>query len=494
MTLARRMSGALTMVALCASIALPAPAVRAQPVAASASPRVPASQAGGRTRTGAALLAQATPDSSVTTLAADADLAPTTAVPWNPPAAVPRSQTWERVVRMPGRIVTLPFTAIGMGMNALLLHLEDREILHYGPPPPPRPPTGFSIGPASLGSRTGLGLHIGLPPRPLDRFMRVDLSGSTRRYGRANGLLFQGPLGIAAEQNWRPQERFYGIGLQSRRDDRSDFASQSASVRAVLQWPFFESRASRDTALARQSHFKDHGFTTRAFAGPRTLVLRRGHETHTPSFDVRFPALAAERDLRTEQLVWGADARWDGRGGRPHHSHGSLLDLDVSRLDRPPGNWSLSTAGAPEQPWTRITFAGETNASVWRDPRTLRLSGRISHLETGTAGGVLLLPDLASLGGSAGLGGYETNRFIDRDVLVAKLAYIFPLEQFVEMEVHAERGGVYPDVRHDLTLRSLKPSYGIQIRPRGPAGVAASGGVDWSPERLRFTFSLGGVE
>src|SRR5213075_587300 len=44
-----------------------------------------------------------------------ANLAPTTAPPWNPPARVAAVEPWEFLLQLPGRIVTLPLSVLGAG-------------------------------------------------------------------------------------------------------------------------------------------------------------------------------------------------------------------------------------------------------------------------------------------------------------------------------------------------------------------------------------------
>ena len=99
-----------------------------------------------------------------------------------------------------------------------------------------------------------------------------------------------------------------------------------------------------------------------------------------------------------------------------------------------------------------------------------------------------------TLGGTAGIGGFEAGRFHDLDLLELELMYIFPLLKFLEFDLHAEAGGVYSDIEHDARLDSLKGSYGFAFRPRLPTGPLGAIGLDWSAERARFRFSLGGVE
>ena len=109
------------------------------------------------------------------------------------------------------------------------------------------------------------------------------------------------------------------------------------------------------------------------------------------------------------------------------------------------------------------------------------------------AGQTLAVADLAQLGGSQGLAGYEPGRFHDMDLMVGKLSYIFPLAQHYEFDIHAEAGGVFETLRdaHDATP---KTSYGVALRPRTALAPLGSINLDWSRESVRFGFHLGGVE
>ncbi|HET7225013.1 MAG TPA: hypothetical protein VFK69_04795 [Candidatus Eisenbacteria bacterium] len=438
--------------------------------------------------------ANAAPDTDGATQDRDPELAPSTAPPWNPPQPAPRRRLWEHVLDFPGRVVTLPISALGMGIDAGLLKLEDAGVLRYGTPPAPKGSNGIAIGAASLGDRTGFGGHIGLPPIPPAHWMRLDFSASTLRYENARLLLFKSMFGAELQHDWRPQDQFFGRGLATDPNARSDYAMQRAEARVVVAWPAMHAVTRRDTTVLRAGRLENHGFRAETWLGSRTTVIRRGHESATPSFDQLYPSFADQRDLRADQLRWGGVLRWDGRGGVPHYAHGSLLELSADRLDRPIEALALSSGKVGALPSTRVTLAAQTNVSFMRDPRTLRFSGRLSHLETGRGGGVLLLPDWARLGGDAGLMGYEVGRFTDRDLALGRVDYIFPLEAYAEFDIHGEWGGVYPDVRHDLKLTTLRHSFGAFLRARGPGSVLGRIGVEVSPETTRLEFSLSGGE
>src|SRR5262249_54032478 len=58
-----------------------------------------------------------------------ADLAPSTAPPWNPSAAVPRRKTWENVVLFPGRVISLPLSGLGRLTDRALLQGEQSGLV-----------------------------------------------------------------------------------------------------------------------------------------------------------------------------------------------------------------------------------------------------------------------------------------------------------------------------------------------------------------------------
>src|SRR5262245_7203540 len=76
------------------------------------------------------------PDTSLATSTANAgasetSLATSTAPPWNPPAPVAASETWETVVRTPGIILSLPFVGLGWVAKSSLSYVENNNLLPH---------------------------------------------------------------------------------------------------------------------------------------------------------------------------------------------------------------------------------------------------------------------------------------------------------------------------------------------------------------------------
>jgi len=414
------------------------------------------------------------------------DLAPTTAVPWNPTQPVREAETWETVVRFPGQVITFPLQLTGQAAKRISLQIETTNFVpraRYVLETAPR--YGLSFSPAALGDRTGFGAKVIVapPPSAVGQHVRLEYSGSTRNYNSTRADVYLGPVALEYGSDWRPQDRFYGLGLDARESDTTAYAVQREHVRLEVSYPG-----------RRPTQHLPRNYVT-AWAGPRSQVLRGGRDPDATPFETGFPALAAEQlDRRDEHFVYGAGVVRDTRVGGPHWTNGYHLTLQAERFDRPLSAFALNSARPPASRFVRTAFRGEIGTSVLRDPRTLRLAVQAVTLHRDHGAPEVAIPDLSTLGGAAGLSGFAPGRFHDLDALALRLTYLFPLASYVELDLHAETGGVYHDLRHDVALDNLENSYGFAVRPRSLFAPIGSFGFDWSREMIRFSFKLGGVD
>jgi undecaprenyl-diphosphatase len=415
------------------------------------------------------------------------DLGPTSAPPWNPPRAMPRRQTWEQVVLLPGRIVSLPLSGLGAVTRAAMLPIEDSGLIPMAPRAGPgRPRRVLSFALPALGDRTGLGgtaeLRSPSSFRPL--ILSARHTATLFKYGSTRVGASLGPIALQYGFDWRPQDRFYGIGISASRDSLTDFGAQQEFARGILQWG-----ASPGSAPVHPH------VSVSAWGGPRSLVTRTGRDSREVSFEERFPALgSATLDRRVEHLVYGGSLSADWRSGRPHWSHGSRLMLGVERYDTPVRALALHSSQFDGAQFTRYSIETEAGISFMRDPRTIRLLVRLTDQRVGSGRDHFLLSDMARLGGRDGLAGFAPGRFHDLDLLHSRLMHVFPLERLFEVEVHSEWGAVYPDVWKDATLGTLKHSFGLSLRARSDAAPRGALGFDVSSEGMRIHYALGGVE
>jgi len=429
-----------------------------------------------------------------------ASLAPTFAPPWVPETPVPAGETWESVLRAPGWVVSLPLKAIGRATESGLVYVEESNVL-------PRilmlfviqQRIGLAVTPASLGDRTGLGGAVTWTPPGLGGRLAGELSGSTSNYNRERAVLRVGPLSARYRSEWRAQDPFFGIGMDTDHGDESVYAVRSQAAYVGLLLPYAEEHRSAlqmvDGVLVNPGMPRSAPARTQlsVWAGPDQAFVTRGRGDD-PSIEEIFPTLTSlSLDRRVERLVYGGRIIRDMRYGLPRWYRGWRGAVTAERHDRSIEALALKDAHSDARTFTRLTYEGETGLSVGVDPRSVRLAVRVVDTSLDDAGGALLISDLVSLGGSQGLSGFEAGRFHDLDLVLGRLSYIFPLGKNLEFDWHVEAGGVFPalgDVRPDR----LETSYGGMLRVRGDSAMLGQLGVDWCRDGVRFRFSLGDVE
>lgn len=407
--------------------------------------------------------------------------------PWNPAHPIPRRRAWETVVLLPGRIVTLPLAGVGWVLERELYKAEQAatltrfsQLIQKG--------KGFPVRPmiASLGDRTGFGLGLKIyPPYIADELLNASISGSTKKYSSARINSKLNHFNLRWGYDWRPQDRFFGLGPGSSQRDTSSYATR-------IQHYQLETGASWNghSTVDNQSRSQ-----IRAWVGPRDVITRHGREGGgVPSIEERHPdVVAATFDRRIEHLIYGMRFRSDWRRGVPHWGEGWRLEVQAQRFDRPIKALAIQTARPDGAQFWRYDYLIETGTSFMRDPRTLRLGVRVVDQEISGNPAGFLVTDLAKLGGREGLAGFEPGRFQDLDLAIAKLTYVWPLLRRMEMEVHVETGGVYSDVWRAPTIPGLQTSWGLSLRPRFDRPIG-SVGVEFSKETTRFRFSIGGAD
>ncbi len=428
-------------------------------------------------------------------------LAALNAPAWIPERPVRPAETWESVLRAPGYLVSLPFRWLGRATESGLLYVEDENLVPILVSRLALPRAlGLAALPASLGDRTGLGAGLTFSPPVVGRHLALEASASTRGYNRDRVGGFAGPLRVLYVSEWRPRERFVGLGMDADADAKSAYATRSQALRLIAVYPYRRGGPAMlqtvDGVVVHPTAPRDEPLRTQlaVWAGPQVTKMTTGRDPDDPSLEVLFPEFAASMlGRRTERLVYGVRISHDARHGRPHWTGGWRAAFEAERHDRPIRAFALEDAHTGGRSFTRLSWEAEGGFSFGRDPRTVRLLLRAVDQRPDRAGGALWIPDLESLGGHAGLAGFGAGRFHDVDLALARLGYILPLGKNLEFEWRFEAGGVFPDL---VVLRPdrLETSYAGLLRLRTDQGMMASAGLAWSHESIRFKFSIGGVE
>ena len=425
--------------------------------------------------------AGATPDSAIALTSPDTELAPTSAVPWNPARPVPERQPWEAVLDAPLTVASIPVRLVGAALRAGMLRAqEDQWVAHVKAVMLFDPPWGLGLRPADLGDRTGFGGGVVFSPPIAKDWLHAELLGSTLRYGRARVALGPPELLASYRHDWRPQEAFFRAG-----DGRPLGRCSNYSTRA------------RRAEL--RMHVRDGSRLRREMStwfGERRVVMRRGRDRGRPSLEDVFPQLAAGAfDVDQDHVVTGGRLALDTRAGHPHWSRGWQAAAQWERYGAPRSGAGVLFPGRAESPgFTRLTLQAQAGTSFHRDPRTLRFAARVVDTHAFDPSRPPALFDLPGLGGSEGLAGFEPGRFHGPDLVLARVAYVFPLAEHSELLMSSELGGVFDDVWRGARLDRMEGSHGISFRVRSQDAPLAAVGVHWSREQVRFGFSLGGVE
>lgn len=416
----------------------------------------------------------------------DDSLAPSWQPPWNPEKPVARRRAWENVVLLPQRLLSLPLSAVGIGMDRGLLLVEDiglpQKIGSVTRSFPDR--TGLRVAYASLGERTGMGLrgeaHATFKMLGTRSTVSVAHSATLRTYHDTQLGFSVAPLTIQYDYQWRPMERFYGIGMDAPGADRTDYAVQTQQLNASLGYSW-----NRDETLGRPRS------QIGAWIGPRTIVMRSGREPDVASIESTFPGVSPTLNSVTEQLNYGARFSSDWRMGAPHWFEGWRVLVESQRFERTAGALHLSPGAAPGARFHRNLVEMETGTSFGVDPHTLRFLGRI--VDTGIEAGAdrMQIADLVRLGDRSGLAAYASGRYHDLDLAFGRMMYLFPLERRFEFEVHVESGAVFSDLWQSAQLSKFQQGIGCSLRGRSALRPMGAIGVDVGREAVRVNWTLG---
>lgn len=415
------------------------------------------------------------------------DLGPSSDPPWNPPRAKPRRRAWEYAVLLPQRIATAPLSVLGAATDRSLLWLEDHNVagrlVNVSRELPRR--TGVGIRLASLGDRTGLGgqvvAYTSFLPGRFRNFVTLAHSASTRHYHDTEAHFFGRPFGVEYRNQWRPQERFHGIGMRTREEDISSYAVSIEHVRGNLGFHWNRGEAGEPEPRT--------GFNL--WLGTRSIVMTNGREPGRVDVGDRFPEVVSSTlDQTYEQMTYGVRFSSDWRMGRPRWWEGWRVIIESERFDIPRKELALETSHAGAQ-FTRTILEMEGAHSFGAEPRSIRFLGRFVNVAISRHHERMEIFDLSSLGGRAGLRGFQPGRFRDSDLLLGRVSYIFTLVRRLELDLHVETGGVFSNVWKTSRLDRFEQSAGIALRGRPSDRVAGAVGFDFCREGVRLRYTLG---
>jgi hypothetical protein len=431
---------------------------------------------------GAVRPAAAQPDAAAVGAAADTAAAH---AGWEPGLEARRQRfrrpAWQQAAMVPVHLLRLPFSIVNYPVEHWLVHKEPGALTVYARRVYTRIGVqGFALRVGGLGSGSGVGAGVRYePPRRWTGGKPLQLAaGITHRgYDRAAASLDSlrwGPLtsGLRLQYDDRPEEDFFGVGLTSRRLDRSTYEQREVlgGLHSLVDlggaW-----RLSLQVAASQSD-------------------IDRGRDEQFPAAQDRFdPRRVVGLDGRFRFLDYGVGVVYDSRDVPRYARRGSYLQLGVQATD-----------GLGDTPHAFTKYVFEVQHAVPLPGHRRGLAGRLRAVVTDNrAQEDIPVFRLEPLGGSRSIRGYSTYRFLDKDLLLGNLEYRFPVWSIEPPNGQALDGVVFLDFGtvmsnlEDTQQRDLRSGAGVGVRMVTAHDLLFRADNAWTSEGYRFHLGLRGT-
>jgi outer membrane protein assembly factor BamA len=389
--------------------------------------------------------------------------------PATPPLeAVTRAELWDKLREKKQQDIRPPERT---GLEQFLYNFREKRIME-------RFAAGWhDIHPKMGGLQTGSGFAMGAEYRRSRLWQGVlDIRAtgllSMRRY-----QLYEFQVGMPRLRNERafldftvthrnfPQEDYFGLGPDSRREDRSNYRLEGTSYVGTMGVRFW-----RKLRVGTQG-------------GMHTANVGPGTDPRFASTELIFnPQNTPGLDSQPDLYQVGAFTQLDYRDepGNPRSGGNYVLQYNYFG-DRSKGAFSFRRYEAEFQQY--IPFLNRRRVIAFR--------ARTSLSDTGPGNNVPFYM-MESLGGSEDLRGFREFRFRDRNLMIYNLEYRWEAFSGLDMALFGDAGKVFRD-RRDFDLAGLEGAYGIGFRFNQEKAVFLRLDVGKSREGVRFFFKFGHV-
>jgi len=275
----------------------------------------------------------------------------------------------------------------------------------------------------------------------------------------------RGTLSLTGRYIDAPDVKYFGVGNDTSKDDRTRFGYSPTSGAARLGFELTD----RLAATAEITYLQVD--TSAARTAPS--IEERFDPTDTPGLE------QSQFDFVTATAGLAYDSRRRlGYGGR-----GGLYRANVTEYrDRNRGTYSFRSFEAEARQLIPILRGNWVIA--------LRAIATVTDVDAEREVPYFLLP---SVGGGSTVRGYQDFRFRDRNRLVMNAELRWTPSRFMDMALFYDAGKVEAS-RQDLDFDNLKDGYGIGMRLIGPRGYAFRVEAARSVEhRARLIVSAGGA-
>jgi hypothetical protein len=260
-----------------------------------------------------------------------------------------------------------------------------------------------------------------------------------------------------------PRHTYYGPGMDSPEEFRSDYALRGISAEGVWQWQVTPTV----------------GISARG--GVLDLDIGSGTNASLVNFEDRFvTALVPGAQRQPLFVTYGAALVHDTRTEPGAPDEGHMAGIALRRY---------SASDAPVLSFTRLTLDARAYRRLRWDNSVLAVRGLVSSdlTDSGAATPFYLQQ---SLGGGETLRGFHSYRFPDQSLAHVSIEYRWRAHRYVEIAPFLDAGTVAPSFSR-LSPGSVQLSPGVGIRARNDRRVLARLDFAWGTEGSRVVVGMG---
>ena len=381
--------------------------------------------------------------------------------------------TWENIVSFPGVVILFPLELTLDGLKTSISFVSGKKII-----PKIKDSLTWDDGRQGVrptySSRAGGGAMFfqkGLlsPQSKLKISATAGLARRQRYELRMKRVaLFGGALSsdYLVRYQLLSTESFFGIGPNSQKEDKSNFAHKQVTVEAFFGTGFSE-RISLGAILGFElndiSEGKDKSI-------PSTTEV--GHGGTAPTENLH----GLEEQVRMGRLQIGL--RYDSRNRLGNPSNGNEASLTAGLFQDFDDQFSFWRISADLTHYLHLFY----NRAL-----ALRLAGEITEP---LSDGDIPIYYFSELGRQETIRGFSRGRFRDQDMVLASLEYRYPIWRVVDAMLFVDVGQVAHDIFNDLSQDNFEFGYGGGFRVWGDEGLITAFLIGKSRDGFRFYFTL----
>ena len=389
------------------------------------------------------------------------------------PKRMASRQPWETIVSFPGMLINLPFKIVFKSIGATAGWIYQSKIIDRAVDVLTSDDGNRAVRP-TYSSRGGAGLKFS--------YKNLLSEGSTIKIGTAAGLrsrqkyqldvqkikLFRSPIyaDISIGYGLLPDEKFYGIGPNSNKGDKSDFSHEQMIIYCGLG-----AQLTRRMDFSLQVSLEHNN-------------IFNGKDPKTPSITETFlPEDIPGMEIGVRLIGGQIDLNYDSRNVKGAPTSGMELHLGGSifyQTNR--DNYGFYKIFCDFKQYIHL-FYGRNLVFRFATELTDPLDNR-----------KIPFYHMAEMGHMETIRGFGRGRFHDLDMILASLEYRYPVlrsrESGLDALIFADGGQVSRDIFTDFQWDNMRYGFGGGIRIWTPEGESLKIMISKSREEWRFYLVL----